>query len=228
VDRCLAKDPWARYPDVAALVRGVTDAVEPPRAPLAVRAFLIRGRNRAVMGVVLLPVAVLTWLFTHDLAWRAAASAACAAALLLPVFTAILRVRRLLGSGYQHDSLVAALTAERGRRREELSFIYGAVSNGFEQAMERLARVAVVFVGIIAWVPNTPEELFIGASTVALLSAIVARARTELRTDPSGERRLRFWRGPLGRLLFRIAEVGLRRESPIVTILGAGRLETPA
>jgi serine/threonine-protein kinase len=228
VDRCLAKDPWARFPDVAALVRGVADAVEPPRAPLAVRAFLIRGRHRAVMGAVLLPVAILMWLYTHDLALRAAASAACAAALLLPVFTALVRVRRLLGSGYQHDSLVTALTAERGRRREELAYIYGAVSRGFERAMERLARVAVLFVGIIVWVPAAPQELFVGASVVALLSAIVARARTELRTDPQGERRLRFWRGPLGRLLFRIAEVGLRRESPIVTILGSGRLETPA
>src|SRR5258705_8001537 len=145
VDRCLAKDPWARFPDVAALVRGVADAVEPPRAPLAVRAFLIRGGNRALMGAVLLPVAILTWLYTHDLALRAAVSAACAAALLLPVFTAIVRVRRLLGAAYRHDSLVAALAAERGRRREELAYIYGAVSRGFERAMERLARVAGLF-----------------------------------------------------------------------------------
>ena len=231
VDRCLAKDPWARFPDVAALVRAVADAVEPPRAPLAVRAFLIRGRNRGLMGLVLLPVAILTWLFTNDLALRAAASAACIAALLLPVITAIVRARRLLASGYRHDSLVAALAAERGRRREELAFVYGAAPSGFERGMERLARFAVLVAGTVAWVPNAPEELFVGTCAVALLAAVVARSRTELRTDPRGERRLRFWRGPLGRLLFRVAEVGLRRGSRFVTILGGGgpgRLETPA
>ncbi len=228
VDRCLAKDPWARFPDVAALVRGVADAVEPPRSPLAVRAFLIRGANRGLLGFVLLPVAAFAWVYTGDLALRAAATAACIAALLLPVFTAIARVRRLITAGFRHDSLVAALAAERGRRREELAFVYGVAPSGFEHTMERLARVAVLVAGTVVWIPAAPRDLFYGACGVALLAAIVARSRTELRTDPRGERRLRFWRGPLGRLLFRLAELGLKRAPPIVTILGSGRLETPA
>jgi eukaryotic-like serine/threonine-protein kinase len=228
VDRCLAKDPWARFPDVGALVRAVAEAVEPPRAPLAVRAFLIRGRNRA-MGLVLLPVAFIIWLYTGSLELRAAAVAACVAALLLPVVTAIVRVRRLLAAGYRHQSLVAALAAERGRRREELAYVYGAAPSGFEKTMERLARVSVLVAGISVWVPAVPPDLVGGAGVVALLAAVVARARTEQRTDPRGERRLRFWRGPFGRWLFRVAEMGLRRTPPIVTILGGGgRLETPA
>ena len=146
------------------------------------------------------------------------------------MFTAIVRVRRLLASGYRHESLVAALAAERGRRREELAFVYGAAPSPFERSMERLARTAVFVAAASVWVRAAPPELFAGAGAVALLAAIVARARTELRTDPRGERRLRFWRGPLGRWLFRVAEVGLRRGPPIVTILrsGDGRLETPA
>jgi len=80
--------------------------------------------------------------------------------------------------------------------------------------------------GISVWVPAAPPELVGGAGVVALLAAIVARARTEQRTDPRGERRLRFWRGPFGRWLFRVAAMGLRRASPIVTILS--RSETPA
>jgi hypothetical protein len=67
-----------------------------------------------------------------------------------------------------------------------------------------------------------------GGAATALLAAVVARARTEHRTDPLGERSLRFWRGPLGRALFRIADPG-RAAKPttrVVTILG--RLETPA
>ncbi|HEV8398726.1 MAG TPA: serine/threonine-protein kinase [Gemmatimonadales bacterium] len=226
VDRCLAKDPWARFADVGALVRAVADAVEPPRAPLAVRAFLIRGANRAMLGLLLLPVTVLTWLETSDYELRAAVSAACIAALLLPVFTAIVRVRRLLAAGYQHEGLVQALTAERARRREELAFVYGAVPTLFERTMERLARVAALVAGTSVWVHGAPFELVAGAGIVAVLAAIVARARTELRTDPRGERRLRFWRGPLGRWLFRVAGFRLRNVPPIVTILS--RFETPA
>src|SRR5882672_625445 len=228
VDRCLAKDPWARFPDVARVVRAIVDAVAPPRAPLAVRAFLMRGAGRGLIGVALLPVAVLSWLHTGDLALRAAATAACGAALLVPIFTAIVRVRRLLAAGYRHQSLVTALAAERARRREELSFVYGAAPSGFERSMERLARVAVLVAGTSVWITAAPFGLIAGSGVVALLAAIVARARTEARTDPRGERRLRFWRGPIGRLLFRIAGLRLRPTPPIVTILGAGRLETPA
>jgi len=228
VDRCLAKDPWARFPDVARVVRAIVDAVAPPRAPLAVRAFLIRGANRGLIGFALLPVAALAWLYSGDLALRAAATAACGTALLLPAFAAIVRVRRLLVSGYRHDSLVAALAAERARRREELSFVYGAAPSGFERSMERLARVAVLVAGTSVWITAAPFGLIAGSGVVALLAAIVARARTEARTDPRGERRLRFWRGPLGRALFRLAGLRLRPTPPIVTILGAGRLETPA
>jgi len=226
VDQCLAKDPWARFPDVARVVRAVVDAVEPPGAPLAVRAFLMRGANLGVMGLALIPVAALSWLHTGDLALRAAATAACGAALLFPILTAIVRVRRLLAAGYRHQSLVSALAAERARRREELAFAYGAAPSGFERTMERLARVAVLVAGTTVWMPATPPELLAAAGTIALLAAVVARARTELRTDPRGERRLRFWRGPLGRALFRLAGLRLRREPPIATILGAGQLET--
>jgi len=135
-------------------------------------------------------------------------------------------VRRLLASGYRHESLVQALTAERARRREELAFVYGAAPSTFERTMERVARVAVLVAGTSVWVRGAPFELIAGAGIVALLAAIVARARTELRTDPRGERRLRFWRGPLGRWLFRVAGFRLRDVPPIVTILS--RFETPA
>jgi tRNA A-37 threonylcarbamoyl transferase component Bud32 len=228
VDRCLAKDPWARFPDVAALVRAIAEAVEPSRAPLAVRAFLIRSANRGWIGMALVPVAALTWLSTGDLALRAAAIAATGAALLLPVGTAIVRARRLLSSGHRHADLVTALGAERARRREELAFVYGAAPRRFERFVQGLAWVAVFAAALGVWrLPvSAPWELVAAPGAVALLAAVVARARTELRIDPRGERRLRFWRGPLGRWLFRLAGVRLRRAPPIVTILS--RFETPA
>src|SRR6266550_887353 len=41
VDRCLVKEPWLRFRDAPALIRAIAEAVQPPRAPLAVRAFLL-------------------------------------------------------------------------------------------------------------------------------------------------------------------------------------------
>ena len=242
VDRCLAKEPWARFPDAWALVRAVAEAVEPPAAPLAVRAFLVRGKHlagparihAALIGLVLLPAAVATWLSPPNPGLRAAATAALAVALLAPLVVAIARVRRLLAAGHGRDELVAALAAHRARRLEELAFVYGRQPSGFERALKWLARLslgvvaaAVVLGGdlppqLVMWLPPSAA----GAAGTALLAAIVARSRTEQRTDPPGERRLRFWRGSLGRALFRLAEVGLRPASPIVTILG--NLETPA
>ena len=63
-------------------------------------------------------------------------------------------------------------------------------------------------------------------AATSLLASVVARARTEQRTDPRGERRLQFWRGPMGRWLFRLAGVGVEHTPPIVNILH--RSETPA
>jgi serine/threonine-protein kinase len=243
VDRCLAKDPWARFPDAAALVRAVAEAVEPPAAPLAVRAFLVRSKHlagparihAALTGVVLLPAAVASWLDPGDPAWRAAATAALGVALLAPLGVAAARVRRLLAAGHRREELVAALAANRARRREELAFVYGARPTPFERAVAWLARLAVLGAAAAVYLGSAdlPPEVALalpavtaGAGGVALLAAVVARSRTEQRTDPAGERRLRFWRGPPGRCLFRLARVGLRPAPPFVTILG--NLETPA
>jgi len=234
VDRCLAKEPWARFRDAPALIRAIAEAVQPPRAPLAVRAFLLGGGgggdgNRALMSLVLLLVAALSWIYTNDPALRAAASAALAAALLLPLGMKLARARRLLAAGYGHQDVVTALIEDRGRRGEELSFVYGATPRRFERAVQWLARIATLAVALWVWL--SPAEAAVepaaAAAGLALLAAVVARARTELRTDPRGARRLWLWRGPMGRWFFRLAGLGLRPPPNIVTILGE-RLETPA
>ncbi len=243
VDRCLAKAPWARFPDAAALVRAVAEAVEPPAAPLAVRAFLVRSKHLAgparihatLTGVALLPAAVASWLDPVDPAWRAAATAALGIALLAPLGVAAARVRRLLAAGHRREELVAALAANRARRREELAFVYGARPTGFELLVAWLARLGLLGAAAAVYLSSAdlPPEVALalpavtaGAAGIALLAAVVARSRTEQRTDPAGARRLRFWRGAAGRLLFRLARVGLRPAPPFVSILG--NLETPA
>ena len=245
VDRCLAKEPWARFADAATLVRAVVDAVEPLPVPLAVRAFLVRGThlegpaliNTFMTGAILLPMAVAAWLSSTPPAERVFASAALAAGLVVPGVVAVARVRRLLAAGHDRGELVAILEARQVRRREELSFVYGPRPVGMERAMAWLARVALLgaataaagIVGVVA-VPLEVALLLpavaVASAATALLASIVARARTEQRTDPRGERRLRFWRGAAGRWLFRIAGLGFERTTPVVTVLHSS--ETPA
>jgi len=223
----------------------VAEAVEPPPAPLAVRAFLVRSKHlagparihAAVTGLALLPAAVASWLYPLGPGVRAAATAALAAALLVPLAVAVARVRRLVTSGHRREELVAALAFNRARRREELAFVYGSGPTKFERGLRWLAHIAVLCgaaaVSDVLPLADLPAQLapllppVVGATAgLALLAAIAARRRTEQRIDPSGERKLRFWRGWPGRVLFRLAGVGRRRPPPIVTILG--RLETPA
>ena len=245
VDRCLAKEAWARFADAPSLVRALADAVEPPPVPLAVRAFLVRSTHldgpaliHAFMtGAMLLPGTIAAWLSATTATVRGFATATLVAALIVPAAVAISRVRRLLVAGQNRGELVAALAARQARRREELVFAYGPHAVGLERAIAWLARVSILVAGAAVagmsdaiTVPPDLEVLLPAIAAVggvtALLTATVARARTEQRTDPRGERRLRFWRGAPGRWLFRIAGVGLTQTSPIVTILGSS--ETPA
>ena len=245
VDRCLSKEPWARYADAAALVRAIAEAVAPPAVPLAIRAFMVRSTHLEapalisafVTGVGLLPATAAAWLSPATASVRAATTVALGVALLLPVVVAIVRVRRLLADGHQREELVAALTARQARRREELAFVYGPGPTSFERSFGWLARLAllttIAVVGGVLGVIDVPPllapllpSIFTTGAAIALLAAVVARARTEQRTDPLGERSLRFWRGPLGRALFRIAGRRPAAGPSIVTVLG--RLETPA
>ncbi|HKA59669.1 MAG TPA: serine/threonine-protein kinase [Gemmatimonadales bacterium] len=237
VNRCLAKEPWARFRDAAALVQAVTAAVSAPAAPLAVRAFLVRSTHleapalihAALIGVGLLPVTVMAWSTPTSALARWIATGGLAVALVLPLVVQLVRVRRLLVAGHRREDLVAALAARQGRRREELAFVYGPGPTSFERIITWLARAAtlatIVAVSGIVPVLAHPTVTF-GVAATAVLASIVARARTEQRTDPVGERSLRFWRGSPGRALFHLADRRHRESPPIVTVLK--RLETPS
>jgi hypothetical protein len=245
VDRCLAKEPWARFADAPALVQATAEAVEPPPVPLAVRAFLIRSTHLEapaliyafLTGVGLLPATVAAWLSPAVTAVRGVASLALALAVALPIVVAVARVRGLLAGGHDRAELVRALAARQARRREELAFVYGPGPSRFERGITWLARAslltAIAAVAAASDLIDLPlllmrllPEIMVGGALIALLAAVVARARTEQRTDPLGERRLRFWRGRLGLALFRVGGMKRRVVRSIVTILD--RAETPA
>src|SRR5213079_882509 len=103
-------------------------------------------------------------------------------------------------------------------RREELAFLYGEGPSPLERALRRLCYACIAVAGgIVVVLERMPglaglvgvPTLFGVVTVTALLAAVVARARTEHRTDPKAERRLRFWSGPLGGWLFALADLRL-------------------
>ena len=145
---------------------------------------------------------------------RSAVVAAAVAIAAVPLVIMVARVRRLRKAGYGQEELIDALRAELSHRREELAFLYGEGPSRLERALRRLCYASVAAAGGIvlalerlaglAGVVGVPTLLGVAMAT-ALLAAVVARARTEHRTDPKAERRLRFWSGPLGKWLFALA-----------------------
>src|SRR6266571_2250386 len=89
VDRCLAKAPWARLADPAALVRAVEEAIGGAPVPLAVRAFLVRSTHLEapalmhafVTGGGLLPATVAAWLSPATATARAVTTVALGVAM---------------------------------------------------------------------------------------------------------------------------------------------------
>jgi len=149
---------------------------------------------------------------------RAAMIAAVVTIAAVPLVVMVARVRRLRKAGYGREDLVDALRAELSHRREELAFLYGDGPSRLERASRLLCYGCVAAAaGIVAALERIPglagvvgvPSAFAVVAGAALLAAVVARARTEHRTDPKGERRLRFWSGPLGGWLFALAGLNL-------------------
>lgn len=227
IDRCLEKEP-ARRPSggvefAAEVLRAVGEA---PPAPLAVRAFLTESRQLSgpayvyllCTGLGVLPIAEQTLLFTAAPNLRLFAAVSALLILLVPFVQSVLRARRLLRAGHSRTDLTEALHGELIRRREELAFLFGAGPTRLERAFTALAYGGLVAAAgaigvLVSGVPILTElqSLIVvaaGAGT-ALVAGVLARARTEHRTDPRWERRYRLWSGAFGRVIFRLAALGL-------------------
>src|SRR5437870_11228383 len=224
IDRCLAKDPAARFPNGEALGDAIAAALD-RRAAVAVRAFVTEARHLSTTallyglcagaGLPLLPVRLPG---PGRPRARLAIVAAASAIATGPLAVMVPRVRRLRKAGYGREDLVDALRAELSDRREELAFLYGDGPSRLERASRLLCYVCVAAAaGVVAALERIPGLAGVvgvpSASAVvagaALLAAVVARARTEHRTDPKAERRARSRIGAVGRGLFMLAGLNL-------------------
>ena len=236
IDRCLAKDPGARFASGEALAEALATALD-RRAAVAVRAFVTEARHLSTTALLYGAASSVTLALTamrvvQDPTRRAWATLFVVAALITAVPLAVMlgRVRRLLQAGYGRRDLTDALRAELTHRREELAFLYGHGPSRLERVLHGVTYTCLaIAVGIVGAVFGAPDlDHVTGISTAfaivsvgAILAALVARRRTELRTDPKTERRMRFWNGRLGGWLFKVAGLRLapRGESPAAAAL---------
>ncbi len=228
IDRCLAKDPAQRFADDEELADALGQALPQRRElPLALRVF-VKRRGRMGTGGALLYLGglALLWgmalfLAPFPLGALAGMSVFIAGVTVIPAGTIIRRVRRLLRSGFARDELVIALRAETERAREEGAFEFGHGPSLYDKVVRvivasAMSVIVLLFLAIvlIPWPYGGPNILvadFGFSIATGLGCGLLALARLQRRRDINGALRGWFWRSVLGRWVFRIAGIGLKR-----------------
>jgi serine/threonine-protein kinase len=229
VDRCLAKEPSARFETAAAFSDAVDAAMRERRdVPVPVRNFINDpidlpgdGVTYFVFSIAMFLPALAIALDEGALGFLSAFAAAYGLFVLAPpIGMSVQRIRRLLASGYAPADLHAALRTELERRREELAYGHGTEVSKAEKRAFRVAAVAgggvlASFAAFSGLLPNAEAWMFVfGGSVLAgSLSSAVGTTLRARRIDQKAERRFKFWKGTLAKWLFKVAGIGLKKKA---------------
>ncbi|MDP3911555.1 MAG: serine/threonine-protein kinase [Gemmatimonadales bacterium] len=243
IERCLAKDPERRFQTGEELADVLAPVAEGRRElPVPIRAFLSERRGQYVtpfLGAALLVPMGLSLLLDAAFAGNppalfrggiaGIALVLCVIGAASPAALAWRSARRLLKERYRHDDLVHGLGLEVARRREEQDFATDAAERdgggerwswwGRTMRAKMYAALGLAAAsGAAAFVVPYPGVLLafgvFGLScATAVATGLAALAASRGRRGDAEERRLRFWKGRLGRWLFRLARVGLERSA---------------
>jgi serine/threonine-protein kinase len=209
--------------------------------PVPLRAFLAASRTglRAQLVVtwaaagILIPTglsllvravfpAAVPAIFSHGI--TAIALGLGAATILAPIVWEVRRLRHLLRAGYRREDLVHGLTLEIERRREEQAYAEGSGADAggqtkWERLMTRKAYGSLTLAalcGLGAFFVPYPAVLgvfglFGLSAATAVATGLAAHAAGRGRIGFDEETRFRFWNGRVGRWLFKLAGIGLKR-----------------
>ncbi|HWP38002.1 MAG TPA: protein kinase [Gemmatimonadales bacterium] len=229
VDRLLAKSPADRVQQAVQVTDALGGVVERRHElPPAVRAFIADRKaddtRAAVIGLTApltlgIPAALL---FTGEAVLTLAGFALIGGLISVPLSFIALSARRLLRAGYGRDDVLVGLQQDVDRREEELVHLFG---KDHEADARRLRRWGAAGVGAaiamltLSGASGMPEAALVTGGLLSAVAGMVAWHRGDKRTDTSGKRRLKMWRGAIGRLLFRLAGIGVeaRTGAPALT-----------
>jgi serine/threonine-protein kinase len=223
IDRCLEKDPAARFINGEALAAALETRREAGEdIPVPVRVFLDRRR----MMMLVIPVSVtfsvgagiVTSMAQHGArSWAPVFGAGVLAlAVGFPLAMVTYRLRRLLRLGYGRDDITAALQKSFMRAREEFHYEFG-VEPTTREKLFRTVAIAGILGGVVLPLAlgatgvmgaNALAPVSFGALYVGVIAAMFSTKWRRLR---EGKQSLwsRFWSGKLGANLVRFASINL-------------------
>lgn len=213
VDRCLEKDPAARFPKAEDLADAVAASIEARRElPVPIRIFIKKSReaSQLVGGVT-----ILSFFF-----WTPALLALASPADALPAFFVFVgmgtllwslpvgvlwaNARTLLRAGYRRADLVAAWKTELEQAHEERAFEYGRSATLGDRLFGWSAAAAVgvaVIADIVAFgmsIDGATGSILGVATLLVTLAGLIALLRYERRTDLGGRMMGKFWNSRVG------------------------------
>lgn len=243
IDRCLAKDPADRFPSGEALV----EALEPVRASVPqvappVRQFLQQGEQSLRMFLLLallLPLMLSRIPETSDVDRLLVAMfvGTMMAGVLRGV---VVRARALVRQGFRHPDVRDGATALVAEHAAAMEAIRADPVESVRRRRERIARlVAPVAAIALFWLSISRFRIplgdgrygvtYVGVALALVAFGLVAFALVSLLTEPGRRMPLQragplVWRGPVGRIAFRLAERGIPADAltRTTTLSGGG------
>jgi serine/threonine-protein kinase len=223
VQRCLAKSRDERFADGRELAEALDGALEPARElPAPLRAF-VRLELQAGWGLVTWPVvvaffAVVSLVVATGGGWAEALAWNLNWGTIIVVIATIFytyAARRLLRGGYAYEDWLAALRTQYALRIEELALetsLHGRVGRAFRALLSLAAYGGLLATAV--GLASSNQALYFTATVVAVMGALAASVVTESgRPAVWLDRSWRLWRGWVGRTLFWLAGLGLRRRA---------------
>ena len=247
IDRCVAKEPSARFATAEALVEAIDEArLAAPEIPLPIRLF---AQEVGTLGLVLVFLTIISWLMLRAFsdkvgtAWAAVPGVFLGAIGLTRALQASAAARRLAVLGFQPQEVSNGLRAtvdEREvmrqqlradpdtRRRRRRTLIIAIVQIPLALALLQISLKPQWKVGgrqatdpPPRAVRSTPGTLTMAASGLALLGvSLLLFARSPFRM-PADERMFRLiWLGPVGRGFIRLSSRGVAKRVSGTTVPG--------
>lgn len=223
IDKCLHKQPSARFPNGEALADALAPGIEKrPEVPIPIRVFLDRRR----MGMLMIPATFTVPLVTAitesivkhggHVAPVLTIAAMITLAAGFPFGMIVYRLRKLLRIGYGVDDIVAALRISFERHREEFLYEYGGVPTARERGLTFIGATGLVIgaAGLIAMIilPHQALRVVAPIGAIGLYFGLLGTAfssRWRRLRRGTGSLWSRLWSGPIGKQLANVASIKL-------------------